>query len=68
MKDVLGELVQPGCTICYPSRKRAKLWLRILRVQRVDGDRITGLNHNGRVVAIKRQDGENIIVARGAAL
>lgn len=68
MKDALGEIVQPGCTICYPSRKRAKLWLRVLRVQRVDGDRITGLNQNGRAVTITRPEGENLIVAKGAAL
>lgn len=68
MKDALGELVQPGDTVAYPSRKRAKLWLRVLRVQRVDGDRIIGLNHNGRVVTVTRPAGENLIVAKGAAL
>jgi len=66
MKDMLGEAVQPGCTIAYCSRKGARMWLRTLRVLSVCGNQISGLNRNGRNVSITRESGEDFIVAKGA--
>ena len=68
MKDVLGEPVQPGCTVAYCSRKGSRMWLRTLKVQRIDGDRISGLNQTGRVVTITRKSGDDLIVAKGVSL
>lgn len=68
MVDQLGEPIEVGCTICYPSRKRSKLWLRTLKVLAVNGNQISGLNVNGRNVSITRESGDSIVVAKGVSL
>lgn len=68
MKDVLGEPIEVGCTICYPSRKRSKLWLRTLKVLAVNGNQISGLNRNGRNVTITRENCDDLVVAKGVSL
>ncbi|HUY88980.1 MAG TPA: hypothetical protein VMV10_09620 [Pirellulales bacterium] len=68
MKDALGETVQPGCTVAYCSRKGARMWLRTLKVLSVSGNKISGLNRNGRTVTITREGGDDLIVAKGECL
>lgn len=68
MVDHLGEPIVVGCTICFPSRKRSKMWLSILKVLAISGNRITGLNRTGRTVTITRESGDDFIVAKGGVL
>lgn len=69
MTDMLGQTIERGTTIAYPSRKGSKMWQRVMRVLDVRGDRISGLLHpHGRAVTIERQSGDDLIVAKGASL
>ena len=68
MIDQLGQPVAPGDTVCYPSRKGARMWLRTLKVLHIDGDRISGLLPTGRSTTIRRQNGTDLVVAKGHTL
>jgi len=68
MTDQLGQTIERGATIAYPSRKGSKMWQRVMRVLDVRGDRISGLLPSGRAVTIRRASGDDLIVAKGGAL
>jgi len=68
LTDQLGQTIERGATIAYPSRKGAKMWQRVMRVLDVRGNRISGLLPSGRAVTITRQSGDDLIVAKGGAL
>lgn len=68
LTDQLGERIERGTTIAYPSRKGAKMWQRVMRVLDIRGSRISGLLPNGRAVTITRENGSDLVVCRGGAL
>jgi hypothetical protein len=69
LKDQLGIEIEPGVTLCYAQRKGSKLWLRSMRVLKVNGGQIIGLlAPTGRQVTLQRQNSDGLVVARGATL
>lgn len=68
MTDMLGQQIERGVTIAYPSRKGSRMWQRAMRVLDVRGDRISGLLPSGRAVTIRRENGSDLVVCRGGTL
>lgn len=62
MQDIIGNEIKLGCLIAYPSRKRSKMWLSLLRVHAIGQDTITGMNLFGRQVTIRNLS--QVVVAR----
>lgn len=64
VRDFMGRLIEAGCTVCYPVRRRSSMWMVEMRVQQVvthgNEPYISGYNSEGRRVTIKNLS--NVVV------
>ena len=52
MKDFLGREIKPGDTVIYPVRRGSRLWMNRMTVVSAVGDRLAGVNPEGRRVSL----------------
>lgn len=42
MTDILGNEITPGVLLTYPSRYSSSIWLKVMRVESVEPERVRG--------------------------
>ena len=52
-RDFLNREIKAGCTVVYPSRQGAGMWLNTLKITLVEEDQLIGFNQYGRTIHIK---------------
>jgi hypothetical protein len=62
MKDFLGREIKAGDTVVYPVRRGSSMWMSRMKVEGTEGGKLTGLNPEGRRVALSNLT--NIVVVQ----